>query len=417
MGCSRQRSPVRLRPPPSPLDAGEAKAWAAEKDIAVVRLLVIVFNVGMWYLVLPQTGGVPWLALTISVAATAYAVAVVLLRPYERFPIMRAALFTAITDGVLITLWLHATGGAHSPFYLLWYLSLIAVTFRYEWRATVFASCLYIVGYVGLLALRNEMLANAGMVSVRITYLALTGAVGAMLAHESAQVFQARGRLERQISEERRERQQAELERLRGIDRFKTEFINAAAHELNTPLTPLRLQLHNLRHAPGADRARALQVMERNVERLSLLVQDMLDAARLQGGHLNVRGQDVDLAVLVRDAVETYQGQADAKSMRIHVEGPETLEMPLDGKRVGQILFNLLSNAIKYSPPGAQVQVRYARGPPRRCRPRSCGRCLRCRGPPRAAGGCFKGEGCDGEACSGPRAPTLRSRHLPGRGR
>lgn len=341
----------------------EEKALAAEKRIAVVRSLVIVFNVGAYYLLLPKGTGVPWLAATISVVALSYAAFVVAAKPYRWLPIMRAALFTAFSDGLLIVLWVAATGGLYSPFHLLWLLSMMAVAFRYERRATWIATVLYIGSYLTLLATIGELDDDPVEVVIRCTYIALAGILGGLLAHDSARVFEEQARTERAIIERRRQQEQVEIERLRELDRFKTSFINAAAHELNTPLTPLRLQVHMLqrlgRSEDAEGRERALRIVGRNVDRLSLLVQDMLDVARLQSGRLPLQRASVDVAALVRDATETYQAPAEAKRVAFLVDGPPHLAAMVDGKRVSQILYNLVSNAVKYAPTGSTVTVRY----------------------------------------------------------
>lgn len=340
----------------------EEKALAAEKRIAIVRALVISFNVGAYYFLLPDGAGIPWLAATISVVALSYGFFVVLFQPYRWWPILRAALFTAFTDGLLIVLWVAASGGIDSPFHLLWLLSMMAVAFRYESRATIVATVLYITSYLALLAVQGTLAANTTEVLIRCTYIGLAGLLGALLARDSARVFEEQARAQRALGERHREQEARELERLRDLDRFKTSFINAAAHELNTPLTPLRLQVHMLerlgRTEDAVGRARAVRILTRNVDRMSLLIEDMLDVARLQSGKLKLERATVDVAVLVRDALETYQAPADAKQVTLNSEGPTTLLASLDGKRVSQILYNLVSNAIKYASPGSTVRVR-----------------------------------------------------------
>jgi len=338
------------------------KTLAAERDIAYVRLAVILFNVGFYWPVLNQQG-IPWLAATISVVAVAYAFFVVVAKPYRFWPVLSAASFTAFTDSILITLWIMSTGGFASPFYLLWYLSLMAVSFRYDHKVTLWATGLYVACYVTLLGTMRQLVPHAADVMVRCVYIALAGALGVLMAQESTRAFAARDELAEEVEAERRQQEAREVERLRELDRFKTNFLNAAAHELNTPLTPLSLQLHLLEAADQQEnpvaRKRAIGILRRNVERMSLLVQDMLDVARLQSGRLTIERQPVDLAALVRDAVDTYKAPAEAKSMRIEVEGPETLTVSIDPKRTSQILYNLVSNAIKYSPAGGRVVVRY----------------------------------------------------------
>ncbi|MEA3166029.1 MAG: two-component system, NtrC family, sensor histidine kinase KinB, partial [Thermoplasmata archaeon] len=283
--------------------AAREKTLAAERDIAYVRLAVILFNVAFYWPLL-RGQGIAWLALTISIVAVAYAFFVVIARPYLRWPIFQAAMFTALTDSVLITLWIFATGGFDSPFHLLWFLSLLAVSFRYDYQATMWATALYIGCYVGLLTAMGQLIPNAADVLVRCVYIALAGALGVLMAQESTRAFASRDELAHEVElereVERREQQAREVERLREVDRFKTNFLNAAAHELNTPLTPLQLQLHLLLKSEETGNAearrRALVIVGRNVERMALLVQDMLDVARLQSGRLTIQRQPADFA-------------------------------------------------------------------------------------------------------------------------
>ena len=344
-------------------DKPQTRTLEAERDISYVRLAVILFNVAVYWPLLSDQG-IPWLAVVVSLVAVAYAFYVVLARPYLRWPIMQAAMFTAVTDSVLITVWIFATGGFASPFHLLWFLSLLAVSFRYDYHATMWATALYIGCYVGLLAGMGQLVPNAADVLVRCVYIALAGALGVLMAQESTRAYASRDELAQEVEVQRREQQAREVERLRDLDRFKTEFLNAAAHELNTPLTPLQLQLHILTQAeetgnPEA-RRRALAIIGRNVERMALLVQDMLDVARLQSGRLSIQRQPADLAAVVRDAIETYRAPAAAKAIHIDVEGPESLVVAIDPKRTSQIIYNLVSNSIKYTPPEGHVTVRYS---------------------------------------------------------
>lgn len=328
-----------------------------------MRFLVIVFNVAAYYVLLPDGTGIPWLAASVSFVALSYGVAVLAFAPYRWLPVMRAALFTALTDGLLIVLWVAATGGLHSPFHLLWLLSMMAVAFRYEWRATLVATALYIGSYVALLALQDTLDDDPVEILIRCTYILLAGLLGALLARDSMLVFEEQARSQRELAEQRQQQEQLEVERLRELDRFKTQFINAAAHELNTPLTPLRLQVHMLEKLGRTEdvqaRGRAVRILSRNVDRMALLVQDMLDVARLQSGRLMLSRGAVDVAQLVREAAETYQAPAEARRVTLRLEGSPALVANLDGKRVSQILYNLVSNAVKYSPDGAQVVVRY----------------------------------------------------------
>ncbi len=339
--------------------AAEQKAFTAEKNTSLVRLAVIVFGVIVyWSAYYPK--GVPWLAAVVSVVALGYALYDVLAEPYRRFPILVTSLWTAITDGVLITVWLHATGDVESPFYLLWFLSLVAVTFRYDWRATAAAACLYVVAYTGLVAATGGLPSHAFDMAVRNGYLLLLGALGSLLARESTRVFEERFHLGEQVRRAQALQDESDLSRLREMDRFKGEFINAPAHELNTPLTPLKLQLRVLKQrmgaAPEADRA-MIEVLERNLNRLAELVEEMLDVARLQSGRLRMNLVPCDMDRLVRDTVDTFQEMAKQRGIRMAVASEGAITTIADGNRVTQVLVNLVSNALKFTPKGGSIDV------------------------------------------------------------
>ncbi|WP_441292537.1 AAA family ATPase [Sorangium sp. KYC3313] len=145
----------------------------------------------------------------------------------------------------------------------------------------------------------------------------------------------------------------------------RNEFLLVASHELKTPLTSLKMQAHLLaRLLPRFQRAEvaperidaALQVLSRQIARLAHLVNELLDATRLNAGRLTLARAPVDLAALTREVVERMHQQLDDACCRTRLE----LEGPVvgnwDASRVEQVLINLLSNAIKYGA-GAPVHV------------------------------------------------------------
>lgn len=151
------------------------------------------------------------------------------------------------------------------------------------------------------------------------------------------------------------------LERLRKLEQYKTEFINTAAHELNSPLTPVKLQLHLLRttHAEGLGAAHkhSLDIIGRNIDRLIHLVSDTMDAARLQASRLTVRKQAVDLQRLAREVVQSHRASADAKKVRLEFQPGPPQVVQADPDRISQVLTNLVGNAVKFTPQGGRVQV------------------------------------------------------------
>ncbi|GEM_PF-2222059 len=155
----------------------------------------------------------------------------------------------------------------------------------------------------------------------------------------------------------------AEIERLRELDRLKTQFVNTLSHELRTPLTPIKVQLHILKNAPseGEGRKRAMDMLERNLARLSSLVDEFLEVARIQSGGLKITKARLDASPLILESLESFADVARANGVRLDVALEPDLWADLDPKRLSQVVFNLVGNAMKFTPRGGAIRVEAAR--------------------------------------------------------
>jgi PAS domain S-box-containing protein len=165
------------------------------------------------------------------------------------------------------------------------------------------------------------------------------------------------------ITERRKaERERQELERLRAVDEYKTQFLSMAAHELNTPLTPLKAQLYLLQTDPDEmskqDRARSLEILGRNLDRLGRLVGDLLEAARVQSGRLRVDVAPLQVAPLIEEVVHAFAKPAQDAGVSLDAGMQGDPIAMADSTRVSQVLYNLVSNAIKFTPRGGRVHIR-----------------------------------------------------------
>lgn len=182
---------------------------------------------------------------------------------------------------------------------------------------------------------------------------------GFLLRNEVGKAVRAVGAMEDVTLEREAQAKAREAERLRETARFKTQFLNNAAHELATPLTPLLLQLASLRPTLRPEQQRRFELLERNVTRLGRLVEDLLDAARLESGHLKLRIVPTRLDDLAKRAVASFEAQSGDTGVAIILETPaHPVEVPCDEVRVEQIVFNLLHNALKFTPREGKVHVR-----------------------------------------------------------
>ncbi|HVV86831.1 MAG TPA: hybrid sensor histidine kinase/response regulator, partial [Kofleriaceae bacterium] len=138
----------------------------------------------------------------------------------------------------------------------------------------------------------------------------------------------------------------------------KDEFLAMLGHELRNPLAPIVTALAIIRDREPKGIDRELTILERQVDSVVRLVDDLLDVSRITRGKMELHPVDVDLADVVADAVETTRPLFDRRRHRLDVEVPHgTWVVHGDRVRLAQVVANLLSNAAKYTEPGGHVRV------------------------------------------------------------
>ncbi|MBI4496886.1 MAG: HAMP domain-containing histidine kinase [Chloroflexi bacterium] len=144
------------------------------------------------------------------------------------------------------------------------------------------------------------------------------------------------------------------------------EFVSAVSHELRTPLTAIKgyVELIAENQEVVQNYSEYLEVVQSNVDRLVLLVEDLLDLSRIEAGMTQLHLQTYEIGILVRQAVECFVAEAQAKHLTLELAIPEEpLLVTTDRDRLQQVLSNLLSNACKYTLDGGRVTV-HVRGQP-----------------------------------------------------
>lgn len=154
--------------------------------------------------------------------------------------------------------------------------------------------------------------------------------------------------------------------------REREEFLSIVSHELKTPLTPLKalaqLIRSRIRRAREAGIApdlgsleKNLTTIERQVDRMTGLVNDLLEVSRAGRGTFEMNAEPFDVAATVREMVQRYIDiTAEAGRHTFSLEAPDSLAIVGDQSRVEQLLWNVIGNAVKYSPRGGMVRVRVA---------------------------------------------------------
>ncbi len=150
------------------------------------------------------------------------------------------------------------------------------------------------------------------------------------------------------------------VEELAAADRSKNEFLALLAHELRNPLAPLRNAAHVL-EAAGTDGAaveQARSIMNRQIQNMARLIEDLLDVSRISRGEVRLRKERIELAAFLREAVELIQHAMKARGQELSLSLPsEPVYLDADSTRLDQIFGNLLSNAAKFTPYGGHIWV------------------------------------------------------------
>ena len=172
--------------------------------------------------------------------------------------------------------------------------------------------------------------------------------------------------LERSITQlrESEHRLRKQREALAEGDRRKNEFLAMLAHELRNPLQPIltAIELSRQPEASAGELQWGRNVIERQVKLLARLVDDLLDASRINSGKLELRKERVALANVVAAAVDSVRPMVDGKRQTLEVKAPdEAIEVMADGARLTQVVSNLLNNAVKFTPNGGSIVLSVAR--------------------------------------------------------
>ena len=152
-------------------------------------------------------------------------------------------------------------------------------------------------------------------------------------------------------------------EQLKSLDKLKDDFMSSVTHELRTPLTSIRALTELMRDdpdMPAEQRQEFLGLVVAETERLSRLVNQVLDMAKIESGHAEWHNADVDLKALVEHAAMTTREMFRERGAVLELDLPERVPtLRADADRLTQVLLNLLSNAAKFVPAeGGRVQLR-----------------------------------------------------------
>jgi len=151
-----------------------------------------------------------------------------------------------------------------------------------------------------------------------------------------------------------------DITELRRLEKVRKDFVANVSHELRTPITAVRGYAETLQSGALQDpsvAAKMVEIIHRQSERLSELVEDLLELSRLESREVKLTFSRVPLAVAASRAAETVKPKAAGKSIHLELHVPPDMSARGDERAVEQVLLNLLDNAVKYTPEGGSVEV------------------------------------------------------------
>ena len=174
--------------------------------------------------------------------------------------------------------------------------------------------------------------------------------------------------LEAKVSERTRDLSKANAaletshEKLRALDRLKSEFVSNVSHELRTPLTAIRMAVDNLLDGVTGEVTPPLQRyltrIKNNTDRLVRLITDLLDLSRIEAGRVDLRPTALSVGDLLQEVAEGMRPMAAQKGVELAVLPPAPPALAFaDRDKIQQVMINLVANAVKFTPPGGWVGV------------------------------------------------------------
>ncbi|MPZ70481.1 MAG: hypothetical protein GEU71_13285 [Actinobacteria bacterium] len=259
--------------------------------------------------------------------------------------IMTLSLISTVSDALLIAVWIYATGGPASPYFLLYHASVAASVGRFGLAMGVVSTVASALAYIAVVMIDGG--APVYPIVVRVGYMFVIAAF-------SGYLVEIVRRSERDAA-----RSEAAAKSYKEVDELKSAFVQNISHELRTPLTVIRGASSTLlrRHEDldEAQRGALLEMVEKHSAHFGRLIQDLLDFATTTRGELTVSGTRSDLTDLVRSEADRIQPNI---TQRIVISSPgESIPLWCDEAKVKRAIHALLDNASKFSDPGSEIDV------------------------------------------------------------
>lgn len=372
MARTEPHTPSLLADPPDVIEPGDlstlfdvdqraqGETWrVSERGIAIVRLCVVLFNGLMFGLVTRPDATAPVIAWLVLAFAAVYSLWVLLWRPHQRYRFRISSTAVSVADATLITAWLYATGGFASPYFPLWYISILAMSFRFGAWETLVGALVYSGAYAGLVYATGDLSAHLPAFGVRVGYIFLVGGLASLLSivtYKQTVAKQAYQDLASRL-ERARDKARQHAEEVERTNEDLRQVAHAISHDVREPLRVIDGYaglLDRKNEDLGDDNRELLEQIRASTSRLDAMIDSLLTYARLDRSELP--DETIDLDGALDDALAHLELKLEETGATVHRE--ELARVRGDRQQLALIFQNLIANAVKYSgdaPPEIRV--------------------------------------------------------------
>ena len=270
--------------------------------------------------------------------------------------------FLAMLPSFFISWMIYETEGADSPYYAGLNLVLLVIGFVLQWTfiESLTAVSLVMVMYIAACFGHGGLNLPAALIN-NLYFITLTGIIVVTGSYVHTRLRFSEFKLRYELDQSGRMLEESNR-KLIELDQLKSRFFANISHELRTPLTLLLAPLESLiqRTAAAANRdlRDTLAVMRANGMRLLKLINDLLDAVRLESGKMEIKSEPLALPEFLRGLASAVSGVASEKGLNLSVHADDDTGAVLaDRDKLEKILLNLVFNAIKFTPAGGRVEM------------------------------------------------------------
>ncbi|MBU0686851.1 MAG: GHKL domain-containing protein [Candidatus Margulisbacteria bacterium] len=292
---------------------------------------------------------------------------------YSLWQITTLAIIFQVFDIISITVLIYITGWLDSPF---WYLYLVLIVFSgfgmfsyYSFTVFLIAICsavfytgLLFSAYIGIFPLYGpsfNLTPNELLISINnkaVFTLASFFIFASTIYYFSKLLAEHRAELSRKNYELLKT-----MEEMKDIDRMKDEFVSTASHELRTPLSVARENMSLIKDGVIGDvneqQKKLLSTSLTNVDRLSGILNNLLDLSKIESRSLDLFPQINDLGEMAKKAIELLQEKADHKKIKFELYCPQPVNTLVDPDQILRVFINLIDNAIKYTEKNGKITI------------------------------------------------------------